>query len=149
MLGDRVTPRILAGRSVQLLGDLDQPHTWTAPVDVARTLITAASDPRGWGRAWHVPSNAPRSQRQAVGDLAASAGVPDVKAKAVPGLLLSALGLFQPVMRELKETDYQRERPYVLDDTAARDTFGIEPTPWSDLLAGMVEHYRRVEVIAA
>ena len=74
---------------MQLLGDLDQPHTWTAPVDVARTLITVAADPRGWGRAWHVPSNAPRIQRQAVGDLAAAAGVPAVKVSAVPGLLLS------------------------------------------------------------
>ena len=149
MLGDRVTPRVLAGRNVQLLGDLDQPHTWTAPVDVARTLITVAADPRGWGRAWHVPSNAPRSQRQAVGDLAAAAGVPAVKASAVPGLLLSLLGLFQPIMRELKETDYQRERPYLLDDSAARQAFAIEPTPWAELLDGMVAHYRPAAQAAA
>ena len=84
MLGDRVMPRILAGKSVQLLGDVDQPHSWTAPIDVARTLITVAADPRGWGRAWHVPSNAPRTQRQAVGDLAAAAGVPAVKVSTVP-----------------------------------------------------------------
>jgi len=142
MLGERVTPRILAGKNVQLLGDLDQPHTWTAPIDVARTLITVAADPRGWGRAWHVPSNAPRSQRQAVGDIAAVAGVPAVKASSVPGIVLWGLGLVNPLMRELKETDYQRERPYLLDDTAARETFGIEPTPWSEVLEALVAFYR-------
>jgi nucleoside-diphosphate-sugar epimerase len=144
MLGDRVVPRVLRGKSVQLLGDLDQPHSWTAPVDVARTLITVAADERGWGRAWHVPSNAPRSQREAVGDLAAAAGVPAVKVSPVPAALLWAIGLFQPTMRELKETDYQRERPYLLDESAARETFGIAPTPWDELLADMVAHYRKV-----
>ena len=142
MLGDRVMPRILAGKGVQLLGDVDQPHTWTAPVDVARTLITVASDERGWGRAWHVPSNPPRSQREAVGDLCSAAGVASVKVSSVPSILLAVMGVFQPMLKELKETDYQRERSYVLDDSAVRMAFGIEPTPWSDLLAGMVGHYR-------
>jgi len=142
MLGDRVMPRVLAGKGVQLLGDVDQPHTWTAPVDVARTLVTVAADARGWGRAWHVPSNAPRTQRQAVDDLAQAAGVPAVKVSTVPTALLRVVGVFQPVIRELKETEYQRERPYILDETAARTTFGLEPTPWDEILAAMVAHYR-------
>jgi len=149
MLGDRVMPRVLAGKPVQLLGDVDQPHTWTAPVDVARTLITVAADERGLGRAWHVPSNAPRTQRQAVDELAAAAGVPSVKVSTVPLILLRAAGLFQPVLRELKETEYQRERPYLLDETAARSTFGLSPTPWHELLADMVEHYRPARSAAA
>jgi hypothetical protein len=53
------------------------------------------------------------------------------------------------MIRELKETDYQRERPYLLDDSAARTTFGLEPTPWSDVLAGMVAHYRDAQAAAA
>jgi len=140
--GDRGMPRILKGKSAQLLGDIDQPHTWTSPLDVARTLITMASDPRGWGRAWHVPSNPPKSARQVVDDLAAASGVGPVKSSAVPGVLMSVMGLFQPVIRELKETDYQRERPYVLDDTAARTTFGLEPTPWNEIIDGLVAAYR-------
>ena len=142
MLGDRVMPRILAGRTVQLVGDVDQPHSWTAPVDVARTLVTVASDPRGWGRAWHVPSNPPRTQREAVQDLAAAAGVPSPKVTAVPKAVLWGLGLVQPMIRELRETDYQRDRPYLLDDSGARSTFGLEPTPWAELLDGMVAAYR-------
>ena len=142
MLGDRVMPRILAGKGVQLIGDVDQPHTWTAPADVARTLITVAMDPRGWGRAWHVPSNPPRSQREAVAELAAAAGVTTPKVSAIPPVVLRALGLFQPVIRELKETDYQRERPYLLDDSAVRSTFGLAHTPWATLLAEQVAHYR-------
>lgn len=142
MLGDRVVPRVLAGKGVQLLGDVDQPHSWTAPVDVARMVITAASDPRGWGQAWHVPSNPPRSQREAVNDLADAAGVAHVKVSSAPAFVLSVMGLFQPMLKELKETDYQRERPYLLDDSRARTTFGLEPTPWPDVLAALVADYR-------
>ncbi len=149
MLGDRVVPRVLAGKSVQLVGDVDQPHTWTSPVDVARTIITVAADDRGWGRAWHVPSNPPRTQREAVADLAAAAGVAPVSVSTVPSALLRVLGVFQPVIRELKETDYQRERAYVLDDSAARETFGLEPTAWSEILALVVDAYRGPASIAA
>lgn len=142
MFGDRVTPRIVAGKSVQLLGDLDQPHTWTSPVDVARTLITAAADPRGWGRAWHVPSNPPRTQREVVADIAAAAGVAPVRASSIPKPVLWALGLVNPFMRELKETDYQRERAYLLDDAQAREVLGLEPTPWPQIIQGLVGHYQ-------
>jgi nucleoside-diphosphate-sugar epimerase len=119
------------------------------PIDVARTLVTVAADERGWGLAWHVPSNPQRSQREAVADLCATAGVSPVKASSVPGALLWGLGLVQPMIRELKETDYQRTRPYLLDESAARATFGLEPTPWQELLAGMVAHYRAAQQVAA
>lgn len=142
LLGDRVVPKVLAGKGVQLVGHLDQPHTWTAPCDVAATLITVAHDPRGLGRAWHVPSNPPRSQRQAVGDIASAAGVDPVRVSRLPVPLLRAIGLFQPIIRELAETDYQRDRPYVLNDSAARNTFGLAPTPWSQVLADLVAAYR-------
>lgn len=142
MFGDRVTPRILGGKSVQLLGDLDQPHSWTSPVDVARTLITVAADSLGWGKPWHVPSNPPRTQREVVSDIAAEAGLPTVKASSVPALVLWGVGLVQPSMRELKETDYQRNRPYVLDDSLTRSTFGLEPTPWSEVLSSVIASYR-------
>ena len=138
----RVVPRILGGKSVSLLGSVDVEHTWTAPVDAARLLVVVAADERGWGEAWHVPSNAPRTQREVVDDLADTAGVPYVKVKSLPPGAVKVLGLFTPGIRELAETSYQRDRPFILDDTAARETFGLSPTPWPDILRGVVEHYR-------
>ena len=139
----RVVPRILSGRSVSLLGSVDAEHTWTAPADAARLLVTVATDERGWGRPWHVPSNAPRTQRQVVDDLADAAGVARVPVKSLPPAMVRILGLLSPAVREMAETTYQRDRPFVMDDSSARITFGLEPTPWSDILAGIVEHYRR------
>ena len=141
-VGDRVMPRVLAGKGVKLLGDVDQPHTWTSPADVAALLAVVGSDERAWGRVWHVPSNAPRTQRQLVDDLADAAGVPHVKVGVMPPAMLTMAGWFSPVVRELSETDYQRTRPYVPDDSAARSTFGLEPTAWDAVLAEQVAAYR-------
>jgi nucleoside-diphosphate-sugar epimerase len=141
-LGDRVLPRLLAGRPVTLIRSADTLHTWTATDDVASLLVTVAADERAWGRPWHVPSNPPRTQREAVGDLCRLAGLPSVKVREYPSTLIHAMGLFNPIMRELPEVAYQFEQPFVLDSTAARETFGLMPTPWDDVLAGIIASYR-------
>jgi nucleoside-diphosphate-sugar epimerase len=140
----RVVPRILDGKPVSLLGSVNAEHTWTAPADAARLLVTVAAAERGWGRAWHVPSNPPRTQRQVVDDLADTAGVPHVPVKSLPAGMVKLLGLFSPAVREMAETAYQRDRPFVMDDSAARVTFGLAPTPWHDILSQIIGSYRHV-----
>lgn len=138
----RVVPRLLRGKSVSLLGPVDQPHTWTSPIDVARLMVITANDPQAWGSAWHVPSNPPRTQRQVVDDLADVAGVPHVKVSSVPGVTVGLLGVVNPAIREMRETSHQWDRPFVMDDSAARQAFGMEPTPWSQILQAVVDYYR-------
>ena len=58
-------------------------------------------------------------------------------------MLLRAMGLFNPVIRELPEVAYQLQQPFVMDSSAAQDTFGSKPTPWPEVLAATVSHYRR------
>jgi len=87
-------------------------------------------------------SNTPRTQREAVGDLCRVAGVDSVRVSEHPALLMRALGLVNPLIRELTEVSYQFENPFVLDSTAAQRTFGLTPTPWDDVLASVVESYR-------
>ncbi|HEY5516040.1 MAG TPA: NAD-dependent epimerase, partial [Pengzhenrongella sp.] len=133
---------LLARRRVTVLRSADTPHTWTAVDDVARLLVTVATDERAWGRPWHVPSNPPRSQREAIGDLSRVAGFDPVQVNEHPAVLLRAMGLFNPLMRELPEVAYQLQSPFVLDSTAAQDTFDLKPTPWDDVLAEVVSGYR-------
>jgi nucleoside-diphosphate-sugar epimerase len=140
-LGERVVPRVLAGRKASVLGSADQPHTWTFTHDMARMLVVAAADERAWGRAWHAPSNPPRTQRQAIDDLARVAGVPPVRVGTLPRAVLVGLGLVSPTMRELRETLYQFEQPFVMDSTDAQRTFGVTPTPWDEVLDATLRSY--------
>lgn len=134
VLGDRVVPNILRGKAVSVLGRADRLHTWSFTGDVARMAAVAGTDPRAWGRVWHVPSGSPRTQREAVGDIARAAGLPQVPVRAVPAAALRVAGLVSPLMRELRETQYQFTEDFVMDSTAARRTFALEPTPWDRVL---------------
>ncbi|MDF2806759.1 MAG: epimerase [Cellulosimicrobium sp.] len=129
----RVVPAALRGRAVTMIGRTDLPHSFTDVQDAARTLVAAAADPGAHGRAWHTPSNPPRTQREALTDVLASVGRPPVRVRSLRGAGLAAAGLFSPLLRELRDLAYQWDRPYVLDDTAARARFGIEPTPWDEV----------------
>ena len=134
-LGERIVGRIRRGQGVSVLGRTDRPHTWSFTDDVARTLVVAGTDPRAWGRAWHVPSNEPRSQRAVIGDFAQAAGVGAVGVRALPPVLMHGMGLVWPLMRELRETEYQFRDDFVMDSTAAQATFGLKPTPWEEIVA--------------
>lgn len=130
---DRVLPRALSGRPVRMIGAVDQPHSWTAVDDVARALVAAAGSEAAWGRVWHVPTNPPRSQRDAVHDHCRAAGVAPVPVRPVPHLALRAAGLVRRDLAELEETRYQFVRPYVLDSSASEAELGLRPTPWEEI----------------
>jgi nucleoside-diphosphate-sugar epimerase len=118
-----------------VLGRADRPHSWSFTDDVARTLVVAGTDPRAWGRAWHVPSNEPRSQRAVIGDFARAAGVGEVRVRTLPPALMHGMGLVWPLLRELRETEYQFRDDFVMDSSAAQATFGLKPTPWEEIVA--------------
>jgi len=133
-LGERILGRVRQGKGVSVLGRADRPHTWSFTGDVARMLVVAGTDSQAWGRAWHVPSNEPRSQREAIGDLALAAGSGSVRVGTLPSALLRAVGLFSPLVRELRETAYQFRDAFVMDSAAAQETFGLKPTPWEEVV---------------
>ena len=144
-VGSRVMPNVLAGKPAQVLGDIDVKHTWTYPLDVARLMQIVATDQKAWGKAWHVPSNEPKTQQELVSELAAVAGIKNPKLSSVPNVVWNLLAVFNPLMKALKETAYQMQRPYILDDSAARKAFGMQPTEWKQILKEVVAETRASE----
>jgi nucleoside-diphosphate-sugar epimerase len=140
-LGERAIPKILAGKKVALLGRVDQPHSVSYMPDVTRTLVTIALDQRAWGAAWHVPNAPAVTQAELVRILAVAAGSTST-ASAVPKVALSALGLFNPMMRELKETWYQFAEPWVTDSSLTEQTFGLSATSLDEAARATIAWWR-------
>jgi nucleoside-diphosphate-sugar epimerase len=138
----RNAPAVLAGRTAWVLGGADQPHTWTATSDTARLLVDAAADESAHGRAWLVPSAAPRTQRQALGDVAAAAGVAAPRVRVVGPRALRAVGVVVPLVRELAGTAYQFTAPFTVDHTATVEHFGWQPRPWEETVDRVVSGVR-------
>ncbi|MGS2614273.1 NAD-dependent epimerase/dehydratase family protein [Micromonospora sp. LZ34] len=138
-----VLPRVIAGQRVFLPVDWDAPHTWTYIPDVARTLVAAAADARAWGRAWHVPSPPAAAMRELATRAAALVGAPAPKLTRMPYPVLWLGGLANPFVRELRETAYQFDRPFLMDSTAATATLGVEPTSLDRAIEETVGALRR------
>ena len=141
-LGERVVPRVLAGKKVSVLGRVDVPHSVTYMPDVVTTMVTIGTDERAWGQAWHVPSAPAVSQRETVQAFAAAAGT-TVQVGAVPSLALTLGGLFNPSLKALKEVLYQFEKPWVIDASITEQAFGLAATPLAEGAAATVAWWRQ------
>jgi nucleoside-diphosphate-sugar epimerase len=136
----RVAGAALEGKTVRVFGHPDVPHSFTDVRDMARALARVAQEPAAWGRVWHAPTNPPRTQTEVLGDVAASVGRTIGKVKPMPHVLLSVGGALVPVLRELRETEYQFTAPYVLDSSAIEAAFGLAPTPWDEVCRATAEN---------
>jgi nucleoside-diphosphate-sugar epimerase len=61
--GEQVFGRAVKGKSAQIVGDPDQPHTYTYAPDIGKGLVILGAREEALGRAWPCP--APRRSRRA------------------------------------------------------------------------------------
>lgn len=127
--GDRMFPTVLAGKTMRVVGSLDAPHSFTYVPDLAAAMIKAAATPELRNSFLHAPTAPPVTQRQLIEQVAATAGVPVPRMSALPSGLLKTLGVAVRSMKELAETAYQFDRPFVVDSTASEARLGLSPTP--------------------
>ena len=132
-----------AGRRARVVGDPDAPHSWAYLPDVAAVLATLGTDERAWGRAWMVPSTPPRSQRQALTDLAAAIGAPPAKVSGIPWPVLTAGGVVVPQLREITAIRHQFDAAFVVDGSETTATFGVEATSWDEVCRATAVGLRR------
>lgn len=133
-----VVPKVRAGRAALVPASVDQPHSFTYTGDVGATLAALGTDPRAWGRAWHVPTPPPLTIREVARRYAALAGAPQPRLSVASGAALWLAGLVNAEAREFAKVRYQFERPWVLDSSAAQETFGLAPTSTDDALRSML-----------
>jgi nucleoside-diphosphate-sugar epimerase len=129
-LGDRVFPAALAGKTASVLGDLDQPHTYTFIPDIGEGLAVLGEHPDAVGEVWHLPNDPQtRTTRELVDIVYRQSGHPRGRVRSVPPVVIRAMGVFNPLFRELAEMQYQFDEPFVVDSTKIAKRLGVEATP--------------------
>jgi nucleoside-diphosphate-sugar epimerase len=126
--GDIIFARALAGKPAQVLGDPGEPHTYTFIDDFAAGLVTLAQRDEALGQVWHLPSAETVATRRFVEMVFAQAGRP-ARIRPAPKFAITLLALFAPPMKAVKETMYQSEFPWVVDDSKFVRAFGELATP--------------------
>lgn len=132
--GERLFLPVLAGKGIGVLADPDVPHTYTYLGDFARGLVTLGTHGAALGQVWHLPSAETLSSRAFVQLVFDAAGHP-AKVGVMPSPLLKVLALVSPTMRAVKEQQYQRTHPWVVDHTKFAQAFGADVTPHQQAIA--------------
>lgn len=141
-LGERAIAPALSGKTAQMVGNIDLPHTFTFIEDFGKALAILGQRQEALGRAWHVPNDRPTiSQREIMTLFFTAMGKPP-KMTAVSQLMMRLAGLFIPGARETVEMMYEFEKPFVVDSTAFEQTFGLKATPLAESVPQTVAWYR-------
>lgn len=128
MLGERVFQHLLDGKPVELIGNPDTLHSHIYVKDFARGLVILADEEKAVGEVWHIPHAKPTSTRQLVEQIASSLSkVP--KYRIANKLIVSIMGMFNPVMGDFKEIIYQNINNFTVDSSKFTTQFTFEPTP--------------------
>jgi nucleoside-diphosphate-sugar epimerase len=91
--------------------------------------------PSAYGQVWHaITSDEPMTGEEYVRLACAAAGRP-YRLQVAPRWLLSAMGLFVPVLRENMEMLYQFEHDYRFDSSKLTRSFGVTATPYREGIA--------------
>ena len=134
--------RMSQGKSAQVFGDPDQPHSFSYVPDVARALLTVAdAGDEALGQAWHVPNAPDRTMREVLTAFAGELGA-EARIQAVGRTALTLLGLFNVQLREAKEMLYQWDRPFRVDHSKFAARFWEDATPFEEGIAATAAWYR-------
>jgi nucleoside-diphosphate-sugar epimerase len=128
MMGEVVFQALVEGRTLNLIGKLDVPHTYTFIEDFAKGLITLGEREEALGEIWHIPSAETLTTRQFL-DLIFAEAQHTPKLRIASPLMLNFLGLFSKMMCELKEISYEFEQPFIVDHQKYERVFGSDSTP--------------------
>ena len=138
--GERLFEPALAGKSAQVLGDPDLPHTVTYLADFARGLVTLGTEDAALGEVWHVPSADTLTTREFARLVYETAGNP-LRLQVLPSPLLSMLALVSPMLRAVREQQYQRTRPWVVDHSKFARAFGARVTPHVEAIRSTIDWF--------
>ena len=135
-----IRPAVL-GKRINLLGRLDQLHTFSYVADFGKLLATLSTREEALGQIWFTPSPAPVTQNELVKIMEAEVGHP-VKVLAGSTTMLRLLGLFNPMLRETVEMMYEWNEPFIMDSSKAEKAFGWKGTALQQAMHETVEWLR-------
>jgi len=136
--GERVFAAVLANQPASVLGDPDAAHSFAYVNDFARALVTLGEHEETMGGVWHVPHDVPLTTREMLVFAYEEAGA-RLRFRTASRQLLNLAAIVNPVAREMKETFYQFERPFIVDHSKFARAFGASPTRHRDAIRDTLE----------
>ncbi len=139
VLTETVFQPLSEGKPANWLGKLKYKHSYTYTPDAGKATALLGNTPDAYCEVWHLPTakNPPTGQEW-IEQIAAALGV-KAKSRVAGRTMVGILGLFMPVMREIKEMMYQNEQDYVFNSDKFEKHFDFQPTSYQDGIQAIVK----------
>jgi len=127
VLVEMVYKNFIKGKKANWFSKTDKIHSFTNAIDAARGTAKLGNAPDAYGQVWHLPtSDARLTGKDWINLFANEMGV-EPKISILPDWMLAILGLFIPILKEMKEMSYQYDRDYFFNSNKFNNRFGYKP----------------------
>jgi nucleoside-diphosphate-sugar epimerase len=128
MLTETVFDKYAKGKKANWLGLLNFKHSFTYTIDAAKATAILGNTADAYNQVWHLPtaSNPPTAQEWL--NVIANHMNTKPNAMVLTRFMAGLLGIFIPIMSELKEMMYQYDQDYVFNSEKFEQRFNFTPT---------------------
>ena len=129
VLHELVIKKMKAGKNAQYLYSTSKKHSWTYIPDAGKATAFLALQQDSWNQTWHLPTESSFSSVNEIHSILNKELGTKLKILVLPSWLVSILGLFIPVMKEIKELSYQLKEDYCFDSSKIEKAYGLKAIP--------------------
>lgn len=127
LLYQSVYLNLLKDKSPQWLGKLDVIHSYIYSKDIGRAVALLGNTPDAYNQVWHLPTTDKKLTNRQWIELMMNAMNKQKKIQVMPDWMISLVGIFMPILRELKDVDYQIKQDYFFNSSKFNKRFNYTP----------------------
>lgn len=120
------------GKKAFWQSDAAKIHSLTFTCDAAKATALLGNTADAYGQVWHLPTSAEKLRGKDF--IALTAKAMNIKARyyIMQKWMIGLTGFFVPLVKELKEMQYQNDQNYFFDSSKFTKRFGITPTSYAE-----------------
>ena len=132
-------------KKAQLMISDEFKHSIIFTPDAAKATALLGNTESAFNQVWHLPTDRNTLTMKQIADLSAEAFGAKAGYMVLPKWMLSALGLFIPVIKESIEMLYQNDSDYLFDSSKFDKTFDFKTTTYADGIRATAASYQSVK----
>jgi len=127
-LTQTVLNNLIKDKNPQWLGKTDVIHNFAYSRDIGISLAILGNTPDAFNQIWHLPAAEEKMTSRQWIELMMKAMNKEKKINSIPTFMMGPIGLFIPVLKELKDVSYQLDNDYFLNSGKFNGRFNFKPT---------------------
>ena len=132
VLTETVFNNFAKGKKANSMGPLNFKHSYTYTPDAGKATAILGNTADAYNQTWHLPTASnPYTGKELIDAIAKEMGA-EAKTMVLTRFIAGLMGIFVPVMKELKEMMYQYDRDYIFNSEKFEKRFNFTPTSYED-----------------